>query len=306
MAQAMIDFQKVCQFQSQSRLEQKQEKDMETLLSTFTEEIESQQGQNFSQDENDVQKKKKKRTAKSNYSNAKVKARHLLTNVSYKRFKQKDFNNASFIIDISLFIVQYFTPINLNRKLDIEKENLMVKFIWDECILNDFTRYICKNENHAVISNTKLTYQKANAIVKNFIEEDVNRINQNFPQSNFNAIHYVFLLLFPKIYNRTNNSGVQKESNFSTWKTRKQNNSRPIAPKIINELPAPTKQVLVTDMLSNAKNPKDYQNREVNEFEQTPLYFKKSVLDHTSALIAPAHKYRMTTETVEIKKKIGN
>ena len=222
MAQAMIDFQKVCQFQSQSRLEQKQEKDMETLLSTFTEEIESQQGQNFSQDDNDVlKKKKKKRTAKSNYSNAKVKARHLLTNVSYKRFKQKDFNNASFIIDISLFIVQYFTPINLNRKLDIEKENLMVKFIWDECILNDFTRYICKNENHAVISNTKLTYQKANAIVKNFIEEDANRINQNFQQSNFNAIHYVFLLLFPKIYNRTNNSGVQKESNFFNLENKK-------------------------------------------------------------------------------------
>ena len=61
MAQAMIDFQKVCQFQSQSRLEQKQEKDMETLLSTFTEEIESQQGQNFSQDDNDVLKKKKKK-----------------------------------------------------------------------------------------------------------------------------------------------------------------------------------------------------------------------------------------------------
>ena len=73
-----------------------------------------------------------------------------------------------------------------------------------------------------------------------------------------------------------------------------------------NELPAPTKQVLVTDMLSKAKNPKDYQNREVNEFEQTPLYFEKSVLDHTSALIVPAHKYRMTTETVEIKKKNGN
>ena len=61
MAQAMIDFQKVCQFQSQSRLEQKQEKDMETLLSTFTEEIESQQVQNFSQDDNDVLKKKKKK-----------------------------------------------------------------------------------------------------------------------------------------------------------------------------------------------------------------------------------------------------
>ena len=220
---------------------------METLLSTFTEDRGNQQDQNFSQDDNDIPKKKKrKRTAKSNYSNTKVKARNLLTNVSYRRFKQKDFNNASFIIDILLFIVQYFTPINLNRKLDNEKDKLMVNFIWDECIPHDFMRYIYKKGNHAVISNPKLTYQKVNAIVKNFIEEDANRINLlKFKiENNFNAIHYVFSLLFPKIYNRTNNFGVQKESNFefvySTWKTRRQNN-RSFAPKIINELPPTTK-----------------------------------------------------------------
>ena len=187
----------------------------------------------------------------------------------------------------------------------------MIKFIRDECIPHDFTRYIYKNENHAVISSPKLTYQKANAIVKNFIVEDTNRINLlKFKiESNFNAIHYVFSSLFPKIYNRTNNVGAQKESTFefvfSTWKTRKQNNGGPIAPKIINELPAPTKQVLVTDMLSKAKNPKDYQNREVNEFEQVPLNFEKSVLDHSSAPIASAPKYKMTAETVEIKKEMG-
>ena len=54
------------------------------------------------------------------------------------------------------------------------KKKMMVKFIWDEYIPHDFTRYIYKNENHAVVSNPKLTYQKANAIVKNFIEEDAN------------------------------------------------------------------------------------------------------------------------------------
>ena len=64
MAQAMIDFQKFSQFQSQTRLEQEQYKDMETLLSTFTEEIGSQQDPNFSQDDNDVQKKKKKENGK--------------------------------------------------------------------------------------------------------------------------------------------------------------------------------------------------------------------------------------------------
>ena len=99
---------------------------------------------------------------------------NLLTYVSCRRFKQKGFNNASFIFDILLFIVQYFTPINSDKKLNNEKDKLMVKFLWDKCIPHDFTRHIYKNKNHAVISNPKLTYQKANAIAKNFIEEDTN------------------------------------------------------------------------------------------------------------------------------------
>ena len=51
MAQAMLDQANFSMIQSQSRMEQEQ-KDMETLLSTFTENIESQQNQNFSQDDN--------------------------------------------------------------------------------------------------------------------------------------------------------------------------------------------------------------------------------------------------------------
>ena len=84
------------------------------------------------QDNNNVPKKKKtqskKSTAKSNYSSTKVKARNLLTNVSYGRYKQKGFNNASFIIDILSFIVQNFTPINLDWKLDDEKEKKQKKY----------------------------------------------------------------------------------------------------------------------------------------------------------------------------------
>ena len=169
MAQAMTDFQKFSQFQSQSRVEQ--EKDMQTLLSTFSEEIGSQQDPDFFQDDIDVPKKKKtqskKSTAKSNHNSTKVKARNLLTNVSYRRYKQKDFNNANFITDILSFIVQNFTPINLDRKLDDEKEKMIVKY-FDECISHNFTRFSYKSENHAVLNNPKLRYQKANGIVKKF------------------------------------------------------------------------------------------------------------------------------------------
>ena len=37
----------------------------------------------------------------------------------------------------------------------------MVKHLWDQCIPHDFTRFIYKSENHVVLSNPKLTYQKA-------------------------------------------------------------------------------------------------------------------------------------------------
>ena len=61
MAQEMLDQANFSMIQSQSRLEQEQ-KDMETLLSTFTENIvDDQQDQNFSQNDNVVPKKRMKR-----------------------------------------------------------------------------------------------------------------------------------------------------------------------------------------------------------------------------------------------------
>ena len=123
---------------------------METLLSTFTENIESQQDQDLSQDDNVVPKKKLKR--RKDYSNTKVRTRNLLTNVSYRRFKQSDFNKSCFITDILSFLLQNFNPINLDRKLDTEKEYDMVKCLWDECILHEFVAYIYKECNFTQLS----------------------------------------------------------------------------------------------------------------------------------------------------------
>ena len=61
MAQEMLDQANFSMIQNQSRLEQEQ-KDMETLLSTFIENIvDDQQDQNFSQNDNVVPKKRMKR-----------------------------------------------------------------------------------------------------------------------------------------------------------------------------------------------------------------------------------------------------
>ena len=94
-------------------------------MSTFTENTEYQQSQNFSQDNNVVPKKQLK--CRNDYSNTKVKTRNLLTNISYRKFTQSDFHKDSFIVDILSFLVQNFNPVNLDIKLDTEKERETVK-----------------------------------------------------------------------------------------------------------------------------------------------------------------------------------
>ena len=62
MAQAMLDFHEFSLMQSQSQsIREQEQKNMETLLSTFTEGTESQQDQNVSQDDNDVPQKKEEK-----------------------------------------------------------------------------------------------------------------------------------------------------------------------------------------------------------------------------------------------------
>ena len=234
-------------------------------MSTFGENEENQQDLNFSQDNNVVPKKSISKR-RSDYSNTKVKTRNLLTNVAYWRFKQSDFNNKSFIIDILSFLVQNFNPVNLDIKLDIDKERDIVKFVWDECILYEFVSFLYKEKQYNEISQTNLTYQKANNIVKEYLFEDSNRINHlKFKTlDKFDLIHYVYSLLFSKIYNRTNNFGIKRKNNFDfnfqMWKKKKmQNNVRTFNSSLMQSG-------------SLAKNPDNY-NRVTEKIEQQPIDF---------------------------------
>ena len=191
MAQAMIDQMGFSLIQSQNRMEQEQ-KDMETLLKTFTESVEEHQTQNSSQDNNVIPKKEMKR--KSDYSSTKVKARSLLTNVSYRRFKQSDFLKDSFVIDILSFLVQKFNPVNLDTKLEIEKERDMVQFMWDLCVPHEFVSFMLKQNNYNMISQPNLTYQKVNNIVKAYLAESEDRIStlKYKLAEKFDLIHYIY------------------------------------------------------------------------------------------------------------------
>ena len=201
------------------------------------------------------------------YSNTKVKTRNLLTNVSYRRFKQSDFNKSGFIIDILSFLLQNFNPVNLDRKIDTGKERDIVKFLWDECIPHELVVYIYKQCNFTQLSRPNLTYQKANHVVKEYLAEDNSWINQlkYKIKEEFDLIHYVYSLLFSKIYNRTNNFGIQMKSNFdfdliATWKNKEtlKQNVKPI------QMPVQ----MTVQRFSITKNPANYRNQETEINEQ--------------------------------------
>ena len=189
----------------------------------------------------------------------------------------------------------------MDRKLDNENERLYVRILWDKCLPHAITRFIYVSENYNILEDPKLTYQKANTVVKNFINENSNNINllKIKLEEHFKTIHHIYSLLYPKIYNRVNVFGIKNKNDFDfvfqSWKAKRQ--SGPVSPKIINELLTPTNQLLVTKMLSKVKDPKDYQKLTVSEFEQVPLVSETvEVISNADEMpmqppIVPAPKY---------------
>ena len=139
-----------------------------------------------------------------------------------------------------------------------------------------FVQFIYKHKYFTQISQPSLTYQKANTIVKEYLMEDQNRINQlKFKiEEKFELIHYIYSLLFSKIYSRTNTFGMQKKNNFefhfNSWKTKRNQ-------KIYKQRSHKT----------IAKDPSNYEERETEKNEQAPvdISISKEVVRPTMAEI---------------------
>ena len=95
--------------------------------------------------------------------------------------------------------MQNFNPIGLKRKLEIENERQYIKLMWDICLPHVFTRFIYLKDNFTILSSPNLTYRKAKSIVKRFTEKDTKNIN--VWRAKIQIIHYIYWLLYPKIYN---------------------------------------------------------------------------------------------------------
>ena len=130
--------------------------------------------------------------------------------ISYRRYKQKNVEKVNFVLDVFSFLTQNLNPTGLDRKLETALERDYVKMIWDTCLLHTFSKFIYSKENFVDPCQPHITYQKASNIVLKFVEEDP----QNFEllkaalREHLHTIQYLYLLLFPKIYNRTIKFGI--------------------------------------------------------------------------------------------------
>ena len=102
------------------------------------------------------------------YGPTKVKARNSCN--SYKRVKDVDLTNDSFIIDCYTFILFYLNPFYLERKF--KKCNWQRKS-WSVMALfyADFYVFICKSEHFTTLNKIFLKYQTGYEIISKFVDE---------------------------------------------------------------------------------------------------------------------------------------
>ena len=135
---------------------------------------ENRLNQDFSQDDNDIEKKKKaamRALARKRYSTSKIKARNFLTNIAYRRHKKSNFSNCNFVIDVYSFLLQNVNPLMTDKKFDNENDRQCVKMLGRKCLPQQFTRYIFLYDDFLALTQMEITYQKANSVVKQFLTE---------------------------------------------------------------------------------------------------------------------------------------
>ena len=134
-------------------------------------------------------------------------------------------------------MTQNLNPTGLDRKLERDSE----KMVWDNCVLHKFTKFIYLKDNFIEFSQPHITYQKANNIVVKFVEEDVQNIDllRSALRNYLQTTQYVYSLLFPKIYNRTNRFGINNKSHFDFVFNNRKHHKNNI------DFPAPTRNRVV-------------------------------------------------------------
>ena len=139
--------------------------------------------------------------------------------------------------------------------------------IWDSCLPPKFSKFIYQ-EHFTELSQPHIAYQKANNIVLKFVEKYAQNIDllKSALRDHLQTIQYVYSLLFPKIYNRTNRFGINYKSHFdfilTNWRHHKSNLvlSTPTKNKVVEQ---PIKKIIPEIDITQQKQQNEQEKEEI-------------------------------------------
>ena len=166
--------------------------------------------------DNTIAKKEKKQPL-NKYSSTKVKARNFLSNVSYNRKKNSDYQNKSFVIDCYSFLLLYLNPFYLERKFETVIKRDYVHLMWSFMMPETLYNFICKEDNFKTLNKLKLKFHETNEIIKIFLEDDLSQFDvlRNYLIKHSRSYQFIYGNLFLRYFARIDDYSIQSKTNFN-------------------------------------------------------------------------------------------
>ena len=191
-----------------------------------------------------------------------MKARNFLSNVSYNRVKDENFNNKLFVVDCYGFILLYLNLFYLEQKFDTKQDREYVNMIWYSVMPNLFYDFIYREKNYAMLNKLRFKFQGTVEIAKRYTDDQSSfQILSDVLRKYARVFQFVFGNLFPRYFSRTDDYGVQSrlEVNnlYQTYQTEK-NFWRYASPQKNTEIVVKTEQVDDVEVIevNDSKNAK--------------------------------------------------
>ena len=134
---------------------------------TIQEENKSAKSPNSFQDNNAVVKKKLKL-----YTTTRIKSRNFLSNIAYNSVSNTDIVDRNFCFDVYVLLTKNLNRFSLERKIDDQNKHDTIYMLWKECMLPEFYKFICKQENFSYLNGKNVLHPKIADITCRFICED--------------------------------------------------------------------------------------------------------------------------------------
>ena len=145
-----------------------------------------------------------------------MKARNFLSNISYRRISDKDFQNANFVIDMLSYNLLYVKPCFLTVTYSNQEQQDMVKMLWEKCLPTRFYEHIKTAENFEILNSGKLNFNQARQIVLSYVPQaDIWQELIKTVVKHQVIYQYIYSMLFPLNYLQTNNYGIKIRNGFS-------------------------------------------------------------------------------------------